>query len=237
MRVTVRGEKGESSPRGTEHTPGQCLADSAGRGASQAALVASSLHHTADPGEGMGHKIPEAVEWAEDRPFCWPERHQELGGGSGSHGGCWVPSPPHTGQVPSAVQGELKGQGWSTSCPGDPPTPPAPEHSPIPGQHGLQGSKQPGAGSGQGAPPSLAAGGYFYLAPTCLFPCSFPSGHFPLLAAVSGRCEGSSSWPHIRNHPPSLSKQLRAPTTGSLPLVITSAHTLGLKYMVRNRSV
>lgn len=43
--------------------------------------------------------------------------------------------------------------------------------------------------------------------------------------------------PQTTNPPPPLGKQLRAPSTGSLPLVITSAHTLGLKHMVRKRSV
>lgn len=59
----MREGKGESSPWGTDHILGQCqaLANSAGRGAPQAALVASSLHHTvarAVPGEGMAHKTP-----------------------------------------------------------------------------------------------------------------------------------------------------------------------------------
>lgn len=60
MRATVREGKGESSPWGTDHILGQCqaLANSAGRGAPQAALVASSLHHTVARGEGMGHKTP-----------------------------------------------------------------------------------------------------------------------------------------------------------------------------------
>lgn len=114
--------------------------------------------------------------------------------GSEPHGGCWVPLPT---LVPSAGQGELKGQRWSWTLaalshklPRGSQDPSCPKHSPIPGQGKVRGSKQPGAGSGQGAAPSLPAAGYFclfFLSPTCLFPSSFPSGQFPLLAAP---CQG-----------------------------------------------
>lgn len=90
-RVTERGGKGESSPRGRAHIPGQCqtLTNSASREASQPALVASSLHHVvahADPGTNnlrLGYKIwgtkPLRL-WNGQRtePSSWPEKHQEL---------------------------------------------------------------------------------------------------------------------------------------------------------------
>lgn len=148
---------------------------------------------------GWRTKPPEAVEWAEDRPLLLareapgaPRR-----GAQSPMVGAGCPFPPRTQQVPSAGQGELKGQrrSWTLAAlshklPRGSQDPSCPKHSPIPGQGRVRGSKQPGAGSGQGAAPSLPAAGYFclfFLSPTCLFPSSFPSGQFPLLAAP---CQG-----------------------------------------------
>lgn len=101
----------------------------------------------------------------------------------------------------------------------------------------------------QGEPTPNLSCGYFYL-PSLVSNLPISKLSFPLRAIFSprsivlGRCVGQPSpglcrapQPPIVNHSPSLSKQHRALTTGSLPLIITSAYTLGLKYMVRNRSV
>lgn len=117
----------------------------------------------------------------------------------------------------------------------------------APRQQAAQGRQ---ALASQGEPtPNPPAGGYFYL-PSLVSNLPVSKLPFPLRAifsprsAVLGRCVGQPApglcrapQPQIVNHSRSLSKQHKALTMGSLPLIITSAYTLVLKYMVRNRSV
>lgn len=168
--------------------------------------------------------------------------------GSEPHGGCWVPLP--TSDAAGALSSTGRAEGSEMELDLGCPLPQAAQGIPRPLLPQAQPHPRAGQGPGQQAARGRIRAGSSSQPPSrwvflSLFPVSnLPvSQLFPLRAisspgsAVSGRCEGSSSWPHTINHPPSLSTQHRAPTTGSLPLVITSAHTLGLKYMVRNRSV
>lgn len=185
-------------------------------------------------------------------PSSLPDKPQELQGEG-------LRAPPRTWQMPSVVQG----QRWSWTLASLSPKLPmgsqdlscsrAQPH-PRAGCRWLPGSRQPRAGrqalASRGEPtPNPPAGGYFYL-PSLVSNLPVSKLPFPLRAifsprsAVLGRCVGQPApglcrapQPQIVNHSRSLSKQHKALTMGSLPLIITSAYTLGLKYMVRNRSV
>lgn len=70
----------------------------------------------------MGHKIPEGVEWVEDRPFSWSERHQELQdeGPRGCPDPSCPPAQPHSraGRAPGQRGARGRSRAGSSWQPG-----------------------------------------------------------------------------------------------------------------------